>query len=644
MLFDSARAVSSVAGIKTQKDAMQACGMQPEFASHLLLQSYAFGVCIILRAGNPPVYNQQRSAKSGINLSKTSNQGFFKGSIAENKAFTRVQLNQKTGRFEAIGLHLKDRAALNLPLSSPEYQHTVQLKITLLDLLREIDDGGDLEVLNYNAQTQQLLLKYKENKGDPAFQGQFVLKLNENIEAPPQFYSRPWDRPENHPHWDPVHLLIKKPDTLATLPDETYQHIANQVFNLYYTEERTNTPLDSELQKATVFASTPKTANDFLNAMGSSHPRYDKVAHLKKLSAILAALTPEEIAGVYAQCQLIITGDWDGLVLGHPLRIRKAYRTEFNTLDTKHSLNEMILLLNTTMEYFAFLKNEALLKKPEERNGFDSLLLDISDPNDLFSDFALERAGCITPHEFLFLQTLNHSYRLETNAYYGEKNLLEDLQAALSEGLAEFGKENIIDFNSLQDKTDWVIQRYHDKIAAKRPNPAVLAVWDDHLSKHFQKALFSGEENYRIPHPNYDHNINDLFRHGFEMRNPKGCSLEGAWFMVAPDGGLLYGETQEQLIEVMLIPGFLESNLISVNFSADMARGWAKVIARQLSLGQEIPDKTRANYEVFKQNEAKEAVVPGKMARKLSLNNLPFFKSKSQEPPNKNDENQFKKG
>ena len=163
---------AEIDGVKLGTDAMIASGMQPEFAAHLQLQNQALGISIILRAGSPPVYNQKRGPKTGLNLTKTSNQGFFKGSLAAEEQFTRI--DSKTGKPK--GHDKKDTDHLKLNIKDPNYQHTVALPITMLDILKEIN-CGDLEVLSYDAEKQRLSLGYCKNKGNPNFKGQFLIDL-----------------------------------------------------------------------------------------------------------------------------------------------------------------------------------------------------------------------------------------------------------------------------------------------------------------------------------------------------------------------------------------------------------------------------------------------------------------------------------
>ncbi len=594
--------VSNVPDIKSQKEAMQACGMQPEFAAQLMLMSSAFKSSVILRAGSPPIYNRKRGPKTGLNLTKTSNHGPFKGCLAVEQQFTRVKTDTK-GHNHPIGHHSKDAERLKKEIRSKDYQHRMALSLTLPEVLKELGANGDLQVRAYDKDTRQLHLEYKEGRGPTRFNGQFILKLNEGTDEP-QFFSRPWDRPELDPNWDEDNKIIKKPASLSSIPDLEYQHYFNQTFSIYYTDSKTHELNESELKPVLVFANTPRTANDFLKAMGENHPSYSKIANLNKLEDILQTLTTKDILDVYNRCGLIVTGDWDGLAIGHPPDINPKYRQVFNTFDIEYSFKNIQGLINECCNYFEELQQQAREVAPENRDAFHQLLLSIPTAGELFTPFALERAGCITPHEFLFQQLLNLNYRQETSVFYHEATSMPVLQDAFNEGMASYRKiknefaqqTQAKKQGMLHDITKQATAKYQELLGKDRPVDAWMDLFTEHLGKHLQIAVNTQQTHYKIPHPSYDHNVHDLFQHGFDMRNPYGSNLEGAWLMITPKGTLFYGDTQEQLIEIMLIDNFLKENLIDINHGADMKAGWNKVIKKQLHLGQSIPEKTKEAY------------------------------------------------
>lgn len=71
-----------ITGLQTGTEAMKACGAQSEFIAHNIIQAQSLKSPLILRAGDPPQYNKSRSPKRGVNLTKTSKQGFFKGALS----------------------------------------------------------------------------------------------------------------------------------------------------------------------------------------------------------------------------------------------------------------------------------------------------------------------------------------------------------------------------------------------------------------------------------------------------------------------------------------------------------------------------------------------------------------------------------
>jgi hypothetical protein len=253
---------SEIDGVKTSTDAMKACGMQPELASHLALQNKSLGISIILRAGSPPVYNQKRGPKTGINKSKTSTQGLFKGSLAVDLQFTRLNHERKGSGHDA-----HDEEHLNLTIKEPNYQHTVALPVTMQDILREVSENGDLEVLGY--EDGKLRLGYREGKGDKDFNGQMVIDLTHG-ERVSSFYSRPWDRPDHDSDWDPNLKVIKKPAALSAVPDEVYQKVFNDIYTVAYTDTKGILTEESELKEARVFANTPRTSMELLVAIRKS--------------------------------------------------------------------------------------------------------------------------------------------------------------------------------------------------------------------------------------------------------------------------------------------------------------------------------------------------------------------------------------
>lgn len=255
----------------------------------------------------------------------------------------------------------------------------------------------------------------------------------------------------------------------------------------------------------------------------------------------------------------------------------------------------------------AYLQQQKALAeaKPEaDRSPFERLILDIDKFDDIVSDFALARAGCITPHEFVFQQCINHAYRDEANLHLGEQYDMEALQTVMDKLLVELKANNILPDADIAALVVQQLKENATKNDVKPPNEVITNALVKHLLDHYKVAQAQGADKpYTIPHLQHDVNVHDLYQHGFDMRNPYGSNLEGAWVLVGPNGGVVYGDTQEQLIEVMLTGKFLEKNVIEINHGADMTVGWDRIIERQLELGQTIPDKTMLAYATHIENQ-----------------------------------------
>lgn len=594
------QSVADIPGLKSGRDAMVAAGMQLELAAHLIIQCLSMGSTIVLRAGSPPVYNQKRGPKTGLNLTKTSTQGLFKGSLAADVVFTRLDDKTHKGK----GHDKKDAKHLALPINDPEYQHTVVLPVTMQDILREVGEHGDLKVLG--CEEGVLRLAYKEGKGDINFHGQFIIDLKAS-DSSPVFYSRPWDKPSHDPNWQEDLQVIKKPDALSAVSDELYQSVFSNIFSVNYSDTVSPDLTTISVKEAKVFANTPRTGIDLFEAIknsgviqGARLGEISTIAENGIMSDLLNALSLDEIKQVYDSCALVTTGDWDGLALGHPPALLKGFPKEqmrvFNTFDVANKIDEMTGLLEASVDLFHFLKNN-----PDVHGTPLASLLDgISEPYVLFNEFSLARAGCITPYEFLYEQLINYSYRDVKNAAYGDQQGMAAVQAGMQAGLnkALLLENGAKSEEVLQRALNTALEVYHDQLGNLSKVQNLLL--EEHLTKHLTIAIGKQDYNYRVPNIGYDQNVQNLFQHGFDARNPYGSNLEGAWLMVTDAGGIIYGDTQEQLVQVLLTGDFLERNHFEVNFKADMSKGWGDVVEKQIQLSQDISPKTEIAFQAWK--------------------------------------------
>ncbi|MFJ1269324.1 hypothetical protein ACD661_12220 [Legionella lytica] len=592
----------NVKGVIYGSKAMVASGAQQEFIAANMTQTSALKCAVILRAGDPPQYNKNRSAKSGVNLSKTSQQGFFKGAIAKELRFSRMDSYRNP-----LPHNKKDASNLLLKPTDPNYQHTMQLDINMGDIIRELRVGGDLKILGFDEHSSLLRLIYKKGRGPKrtAFHGQFTINLAQG-RYNPLFYSRDWDRPDNDPNWDFEKKIIKKPRELEIVPDNIYNKVFENTFDLGYTEEQDANPAPSSIKKAEVFANRPRSAKEFKMAMGENHPFFNLIQQSKNLPELLEnlrqQLTEEEthktILEVYNKSGRIVAGDWDGLALGHPPSIIPQFAEVINVFKPGlEGFFNIKKLMSTTQEYLVEIQQQARQKETQgiTISSFEKKVLSINHIRHITSEFALSRAGCITPHEFLFQQVLNDAYRDKTNTHYGSRYNHRVIQKAFDQLIQE-GK------NLAKDKIFVLARRIlkqEAQTAHYKLSDTLLNKFAEHLCNNLSLALKNKGQKYILPHVHHDMNVHDLYQHGFDMRNPYGSNLEGAWLLITEDAGILYGKKQEQLIEVLLTGDFLEKNRIDINHEANWAVGWDRVIERQLALKQSIPEKTLKKYRNY---------------------------------------------
>lgn len=623
--------------LKFGQDAMRATGAQSEFVAANQLQAQALNCAVILRAGDPPQYNKRRSPKSGVNLSKSSKQGFYKGALAKDPRF---------GRIGPKAYKPKELDNLTLPATDPNYQHTMHLDINIRDILRELADDGDLEVLGFDQGTGQLRLAYKPGRGpaDEAFKGQFVINLSEG-EDTPLFYSREWDRPENDPNWDPGARVIKQPEALSCIPEVLYRHVFNHTFKVNFTEDIVENPSRFDLKKAEVFANRPRSAHEFRKAMelDSNSPIVVMIAEaigvnetssfiaelkecasleeiLDKLHQTLGEEKAEElIKATYDAGGSIIAGDWDGMALGHPKGLDEKYLVVYNTFAKgEQGLEQIEGLFSATEDYFEELKSAALEKQSQQEplTAFEEQLLSIDSLSTIISQFSKERAGCITPHEFLFEQVLNAAYREQSLTSYRERYNQLAVQVTMSQ-LLQAPKD--LNRSEEQELIGNLLSANFENEGQNLPL-FLKEKLVEHLSNHLKIARRDERVVYVIPHLNFDHNVHDLYQHGFDMRNPYGCDLGEDWLMVLPDGGVISGDRQQDLVEVMLIGDFLEQNQIDVNHGVDMSIGWDRVIERQIELNQRIPQETMVKYCKYKEERGESIMRADPNAEQLAGN------------------------
>lgn len=602
--------------IKTGNAALMACGMQPEFASHVMLMQQGFQTSIVFRAGNPPIYDRPRAPKSGLNLSKTSNQGFFKGTIPENDTlFSRLEeISQEiNGQKKATQVPRKHDEKDKKRLKD-NAQHTTVLPIRLRDMIRELDKDGDLIMLPFTSGDTQMRFEYKKGKGPPGFKGEFIINLDQGNKFISR-ESRAWDKQK-----DPKVKIEEDGSTKVIKPHGF--NMTDDVWGSFY-----------EQFKHTEFPLQYKVNKDDPNEM------------------------PKKAKVFSDDNNLIIAGDWDGLALGHPPNLPPYATKVYNTFKYPEDRKS---LLNATIKLLAHLKKEILkkenIKPPITLTPYEKALKQITFDKNLYSDFSLERAGCITPFEFLNNSVANYLYKEKQHNLLREPAHQKALEHAFTSGI-EKARKYLIDSQKATTGGRNKNERTQHR-SRKRPIPPLKEVIDVAMHKAKQDLKNDPEkleyvehmltqeiaEDYRqfsnastfqrpvpnILHPDYDPNIKDLFQHGFDMRNPYGCNLDGAWLLISHSGHIIHGKTEEQLIQVLLTGDFLEKNYFDVNPLAKMEKGWAKVIEKQIDFGQKnkiSPNTMKSYLDYKKQIDPQSSKVvqkeslPQKFAQRVGLYN-----------------------
>lgn len=606
-----------VPGLKFGSSALLASGIQAEFAAHILLQNQILGTSLILRVGSTPVLNQRRAAKSGRNLTKTSNQGLFRGSLPVDPRFSRL-----SAEGVLLGLDPEDRAHLQLSIRDVHYQNRLPLVVSMQDVVRALDKDGCLEVLAYDLEQSCLRLVYRPGMGPADFNGQFLLYLNKAV-GRVLHYSNHSDKPEFSPDWDPIQKVRRKPQAFDSVPDELYQACFNQLLEIWICETKIAKPNPLQIKKALVFATKPETVKQLIEAIQHSFPRLDRgrmqvILRAQTRAEILRQLSEDEIQFVYKNTGLIITSDWDALALMYPPYLNERIYTQ--VMDTKVNNEDerrrnLFLLEAYAKEYLY------RLSSAKSSAGYLAPMIQaVIDEADFFDEDLLAQAGSITPFEFAYLQLINRSYRDKHGRFAHEYKYIDCLQYVCEQSLHYFKREieqysnteslEQITHHALGSETsfgpklkakvmEYAQGLFHiemQRVLAHRPScithQILLNELDAHLIKEIDIALEGREQAYRVRHPDYDQNIENLFQHGFAMRKPSHLSLSGAWLMLTHEGEMIYGVSEMQLIETLLVGDFLKKQRIEVNPHVSHP-AWARVLKKQHEFSSFELDETQ---------------------------------------------------
>lgn len=613
------RSLSAENQILTGNDAREKAGLPLEWAADVALTTDATDTFFSIRAPNPlslPRYNLESSPKGSDITTKSGQSGFAKGVIPLEIAETR----RKNG--VPLGHHKDDSEHLALPVHHPAHLHCITHKVTMQDIIRELQDDGDLVFEKYEHGI--LTLKYKDGRDL-----EYILDLNETSNAAPLHWSRPEDEA----------LLEARPKSLEFLSEEIYSKLAGKAFEVNYRIG------DSDIKPYKVFANKPKTVNELIRAVIKSDGIWDeedKQFKIEKLEAqqgrVIADMedlfSEHELEQLYDQSSKVITGDQDGLILGIPLDLPEEFSEVFNTFNNRESTRASekgTTLIARSKKFFAYLQEKLQEKYGNEReklegNNGNEIKEELKENNDnestantpklyqalkgkKFDDLGIDssiiaRAGCITAQEFIFAQILNslhknpitplgESYNMQTLQQIFDKSL-----KAIFEGMqhndAEVAFNNSIQLaDKLLDEATIPKNKLEKAAIPKNQSEKLKKFLHYHINAAFLEHALP--ENYLLPFPDYDPNVHNLIQHGFDTRNPKGCNFEGPT-IIFWRGQMAYCPTQEVLAKLIIDSNLYKYNLLPINHAVDMNAGWGKVIASQLALGQKVAPKTVESF------------------------------------------------
>lgn len=397
--------------ILTGQEAERKVGMQHEFAAQLLIQTAHFGIDMMFRAGHPPSYDSIRSPKTGNNLSKTSNHGIGRSLIPADKIFTKLDSYRRpVGHHEKDEKHLRENEKLlaeNSNLALDKYpQPVVHLKHTfrdILDMLKEKPDG-DLKIEKYDKNTGEMILKYQPGSGPIGFNGEFVINVHEAV--PPsreKSYSRPWNKPMERPTRELERIQSTfRADMWAHLDSEfpIYYRAASNAekkpFNVFSDNEGRPTTGDWDIAAVCNSPKVPDYARRVYNTFDKKTDPQGGYLQQKALVVATETLFRELKKNALEKLKKI-QEEIERRKEGGKAKESKVVRENIESL----SLREL-----EALEAFKTLD-------PVER-----LLIKTKNSSKLYDNFSLERAGCITPFEFLQARLINVEYA-NPNSLYG---------------------------------------------------------------------------------------------------------------------------------------------------------------------------------------------------------------------------------
>ncbi len=348
----------------------------------------------------------------------------------------------------------------------------------------------------------------------------------------------------------------------------------------------------------------------------------------------------------------MITSDWDGLALGVPLSL---VATEFLEPINAFDSEQVAKLRTRSKSYFQYLVQELSQENPPSKlyNVISSLSFE-----DLEQAVPVKSFGIVTPVELVFNLLTNYAYKLPGNSAYGEdyeeqlqweeivkkvarlrlstlaeyhQNLLtkitlahnnEPQAAAITQTAIEAGAISLAALHErlTPEQQAWV-ENENNAAIVRRINSELVELGkvkaymkNDRVHSYINEWITLIASEQRMHHIDYDHNIDHVFEHGYDINSPYGDQSGGPWLMVCM-GMVLYGPDQQTFFKTCLMNdgAILKTSFINIppGRISDGGDGteysWNDIVAKQLELNQPVNPDTRVAYLNIKirQYEAK---------------------------------------
>jgi hypothetical protein len=386
--------------------ALDQAGMPNEFAAHTLQWCHDLGLSVSFRVGNPPNADIPYAPKPCAIHSKTSNHGLVKGFIPVNPTLNKIDID-------------KNRVLPHDPHDAK--QEGIPLKLSLRTILEQCKPEGDMQITDFDPDTGQLHLKYKDGFNPPAgfFSGEFVLNVNAQS-AQKRRITR-----------SSIALQAHAPLELSPSFFTTLIHFFRGIA----------TP-ESKLQ-------------DYLKNKDDTF-----LEHIVPIQVQEHPDVPPEPLRVFAntvlnketgQPELLpVTGDWDLFTIGSPRTptiISPDCNTVYNSFKNQNTLQAACEL------YFISLQQAAQNTPEEQRTPIQKSLAEHKlSIDDIFPEVDIAhkiedpvaRAGCITPAEFVNTRILNLLYAQKDSPLLATEQIrgLSDDFDPNANNLLQHGPEN----------------------------------------------------------------------------------------------------------------------------------------------------------------------------------------------------------